>query len=68
MITQETGFTKIYGAKAGLLSFRTLGEIVESVKAIDRDYATHSRAAYAIAREFFQAEKVLKSILDRAGI
>src|SRR5213596_2915055 len=68
VITQETGFTKIYGAKAGLLSFRTLGEIVESVKAIDHDYATHSRAAYAIAREFFQAEKVLKSILDRAGI
>jgi hypothetical protein len=68
VITQHTGFTKIYGGNAGLLSFINLGEIVESVKAIKRDYATHSRAAYAIAREFFQAEKVLKSILDRAGI
>jgi hypothetical protein len=68
VITQETGFTKIYGGKTGLLSFRSLGEIVEAVKAINRDYAKHSRAAYEIAREFFESEKVLKSILDRAGI
>src|SRR5947208_48551 len=68
VITQETGFTKIYGAKAGLLSFRTLGEIVDAVKAINADYAKHSRAARGLAREFFEAKKVLKSILDRAGI
>ena len=68
VITQETGFTKIYGGKTGLLSFRSLGEIVEAVKAINRDYAKHSRAAFEIAREFFESEKVLKSILDRAGI
>jgi hypothetical protein len=68
VITQETGFTKIYGGKTGLLSFRSLAEIVEAVKAINRDYAKHSRAAFEIAREFFESEKVLKSILDRAGI
>jgi hypothetical protein len=68
VITQETGFTKIYGGKAGLLSFRSVGEIVDAVKAINRDYAKHSRAAYDLAREFFESEKVLKSILDRAGI
>jgi hypothetical protein len=68
VITQETGFTKIYGGKTGLLSFRSLGEIAEAVKAINRDYAKHSRAAFEIAREFFESEKVLKSILDRAGI
>jgi hypothetical protein len=68
VITQETGFTKIYGGKTGLLSFRSPGEIVEAVKAINRDYPKHSRAAYEIACEFFESEKVLKSILDRAGI
>ena len=68
VITQETGFTKFYGGEAGLLSFRTLGEIVDAVKRINTDYAKHSRAAYALAREVFEAEKVLKSILDRAGI
>jgi hypothetical protein len=38
------------------------------VKTINADYAKHSRAARALAREFFEAEKVVKSILDRAGI
>ena len=68
VITQETGFTRIYGGEAGLLSFRSLGEIAEAVKRINTDYAKHSRAAYHVAREFFEAEKVLKSILDRADI
>jgi hypothetical protein len=68
VIIQETGFTKDYGGKAGLLSFGSLGEIVDAVKTINADYAKHSRAARALAREVFEAEKVLKSLLDRAGI
>jgi len=68
VITQETGFTKNYGGEAGLLSFRSLGEIAEAVKMINRDYAKHAGAARQIAREIFEAEKVLKSLLDRAGI
>ena len=68
VIIQETGFTKIYGGKAGLLSFRSLSEIVDAVKIINADYAKHSHAARTLAREFFEAENVLKSILDRAGI
>jgi len=68
VITQETGFTKLYGDTAGLLSFRSVGEIVEAVKAINYDYKKHSRAAYDLAREFFESEKVMKSILSRAGI
>ena len=68
VMTQETGFAKTYDGKLGLLSFRSLDEIVDAVKMINADYAKHSRAARAIAREFFEAEKVVKSILDRAGI
>jgi hypothetical protein len=68
VITQETDFTKIYGGKTGLLAFRSLGEIVDAVKAINSDYSKHSRAAYDLAREFFESDKVLKSILNCAGI
>jgi hypothetical protein len=68
VITQETGFTKNYGGKVGLLSFRTVDEVADSVKRINADYAKHSRAARKIAREVFEAEKVLESILERAGI
>jgi hypothetical protein len=67
-VTQETGFTKNYGGKEGLLSFRTLDEIADAVKRINTDYAKHSRVARDVAREVFEAETVLESVLDRAGI
>jgi hypothetical protein len=68
VITQETGFTSNYGGGAGLLAFESLGEIVDAVKMINADYAKHSRAARALAQDVFEAEKVLKSLLDRAGV
>jgi hypothetical protein len=68
VIIQETGFTQYYGGDAGLLTFRSVREIVEAVKKINRDYVRHCRAASGIAREFFEAEKVLKSLLDRAEV
>lgn len=68
VITQETGFTKLYGGRGGLFGFRKLSEIGEAVRAINADYRYHSRAARAIAREIFEAEKVVGSLLDRAGL
>jgi hypothetical protein len=38
------------------------------VQMINRDYARHSHSAQQLARELFEAETVLKSLLDRAGI
>ena len=67
-ITQETGFTRHYGGNQGLLSFSTMDEIVEAVASIRDDYERHSRAALAIARDIFEAEKVLASLLERAGV
>lgn len=67
-ITQETGFTKHYGGKRGLFAFHTLDEIAEAVREINADYAAHSRAAYEIAHEYFEAEKVIASLLERAGV
>ena len=68
VITQQTGFTKHYGGTEGLFAFESLGEVAEAVKMINADYAHHSRAASEIAREFFEAETVLASLLERAGI
>ena len=68
VITQETGFTKIYGQHGGLFGFRKLSEIAEAVREINADYRRHSAAAREIGREFFEAEKVLASLLDRAGL
>jgi hypothetical protein len=68
VITQETGFTKFYGGEAGLLAFSSLGEIVDAVKRVNADYSKHSRAARQIAREIFDAEKVLSALLTAVGI
>jgi hypothetical protein len=68
VITQETGFSKLYGDDKGLLAFKSLGEIVDAVKRINADYVKHSRAAREIAAEIFDAEKVLRAMLNAAGI
>lgn len=68
VITQETGFTEFYGGGEGLLAFRTMDDIAAAAAAVRADYARHSRAAAEIAREYFEARKVLDSLLERAGV
>ena len=77
VITQETDFTRHYGGRVGgnggaktrgLFAFETLDEIAEAVREINADYKAHCRAAFEIAAEIFEAEKVLASLLERAGI
>jgi hypothetical protein len=68
VITQETGFTEFYGGSEGLLAFRTMDDIVAAAEAVRADYNRHARAAVEIAREYFEAEKVLSSLLERAEV
>jgi hypothetical protein len=67
-ITQETGFTLHYGQQKGLFAFQTLEEIGEAVREINADYAAQCRAAYEVAKEYFEAEKVLGELLEKAGV
>lgn len=68
VITQETGFTKYYGGQGGLFSFSTMEHIVEACREIRSDYKHHSRLAAEVAREHFEAEKVLKRMLERINL
>lgn len=68
VITQETGFSEIYNGDGGLFAFRNLAEIAEAVRMINSDYSKHSRQARALGREIFEAETVLRSLLERAGV
>jgi hypothetical protein len=45
-----------------------MDDVEAATAAIRSDYARHSRAAIEIARDCFEAEKVLGSLLDRAGL
>ena len=68
VITQETGFSRLYGGSMGLLSFSSMDEVAEAVRSINADYPAHCRAAAEIASEWFEAEKVLQSLLERIGV
>jgi hypothetical protein len=67
VITQETGFSNHLPVGKGLFGFRTMEEILAAIEIIETDYEGASRAAREIAAEYFSADVVLKSLLDRAG-
>jgi hypothetical protein len=68
VITQDTGFGNILPTGRGLFAFRSLDDARAAVEAIERDYTGNCRAARAIAAEYFAAERVLGSLLVRAGL
>jgi hypothetical protein len=67
-MTQDTGFGKFLPTGQGLFAFNTIEEIVSAFDAINSDYARHSRAARAIAEEYFRAETVLARVLQDLGL
>jgi hypothetical protein len=68
VINQETGFSNILPVGKGLFAFSTIEDILAAVDAIESDYEGNRRAAREIAAEYFAAEKVLGSLLARAGL
>jgi len=68
VITQETGFSKFLPVGKGLFGFKTMDDILQALDAIESDYAGNCRAAREIAAEFFGAEKVVGSLMQRAGL
>jgi hypothetical protein len=68
VITQETGFSKFLPSGKGLFGFKTMEDILSAVDNIETDYEGNCRAALEIAREYFAAEKVVGSLMERAGL
>jgi hypothetical protein len=66
VITQETGFTKFIPAGRGLYAFTSVDDIVRATDEIKSDYEGNCNAAREIAKEYFAAEKVVGSLMDRA--
>ncbi len=68
VITQETGARKHIPTGRGLFGFTTMEDVLAAVDEIERDYEGNCRAAREIAEEYFAAEKVLASLMERAGL
>jgi hypothetical protein len=67
VIAQETGFSKYLPTGEGLFAFETAGDVLDSIKSLNRDYRAHVRAARAIAEEYFDSRKVLPRLLTAVG-
>jgi hypothetical protein len=68
VITQDTGFASVLPTGKGLFAFRDLDDILVAVDTIETDYDGNRGAAREIAAEYFDAERVLGSLLARAGL
>jgi hypothetical protein len=68
VVTQDTAFGNILPTGRGLFAFRTMDDILTAVDTIESDYEGHCRVAREIAQEYFAAEKVLGSLMERVGL
>ena len=66
VILQDTGYSDNLPTGDGLLAFRTANEAVLAVRALERDYEHHCRAARQIAEAEFDHRKVLGDLLERS--
>ena len=68
VITQDTGFGKVLPVDRGLFAFETMDDVLAAVDAVESDFDGHCRAARDVAAEYFDAEKVVGSLMERAGL
>jgi hypothetical protein len=66
VVVQDTGYTDWLRADAGVLAFGGPEEAREAVAEVGRAYARHCRAAREVAEAYFDARRVLPSLLERA--
>jgi hypothetical protein len=68
VLAQDTGISQLYPTGEGLLTFTTLDEAIAGVEEVTRAYARHSRAARALAEEYFDSDVVLPRLLEQLGV
>ena len=65
-VIQDTGFSRWLNTGDGLIPFNSRDEAAAGLERVNRCYTAHCRAAREIAEHYFDARKVLTSLLDRA--
>jgi hypothetical protein len=68
VVVQDTGFSELLPAGAGVVVFSDLDGAARGVAAVERDYATHWGAARELARDHFDAQRVLGDMLGKVGL
>jgi len=68
VIAQETGFSRFIPVGKGLFAFETEEDILAAIDAIRTDTEGNRRASRDIAAEYFAAEKVLGTLMERVRL
>ena len=68
VVTQNTGFEKLIPTGEGLFGFTTEDDALAAIEEIHSDYPRHSKAALAIAEEYFGAEKVVGEMVKTMAL
>ena len=66
VVVQNTGIDRVFPVGEGLLVFETVDEAIAAIADVEAHYRRHSLAALDLAHAYFDASKVLASLLDRA--
>lgn len=67
VVVQDTGFAPVLPTGEGIVTFRTLEEAAEGLRAVDLDWDRHARAARSIAEECFDAALLVTRLVDVCG-
>jgi hypothetical protein len=65
-VVQDTGWSAHLPSGTGLIGFVTPEEAIEALARVEADYETHARRAAEIAKEHFDASRVLPRFLEVA--
>jgi hypothetical protein len=68
VVTMRTGWSRFYPAGEGLFEFTEVAEVLDAFARIAADYQRHSRAARALAAEYFAGERVVAGLLAGCGL
>ncbi len=66
VVVQDTGFSSIYPTREGIMAYSTAEGAAECLASVEADYSRHSAAALEIAKQYFDAGKVLQKLIDDA--
>jgi len=68
VVLQATGFEDTLPTGEGAFAVRDVEEATAAMAEVRGDYARHARAAHELAREYFDAERLLARMLELAGL
>jgi hypothetical protein len=67
VLVEDTGLGDWLPIGQGILAFRDVPEVLKGIETINQNYKQHRRAARRIAKEYFDAAKVLPPLVEAAA-